>query len=85
MNAILLFINDSSLTDEEFDSLPVGLVQEYNKANYEALKTILQERDSVSGQLSKLKDYFTAKGVDLSGATATTPVSNILIGGSLCD
>ncbi len=43
----------------------------------------LQEREGVSGQLKKLKSYFVAKGVDLSGTTAREPGSHIFVGGVL--
>lgn len=81
-DAILTFIDSESLTDGEFNSLPSGLTEEYNVANYNALKDILQERESVSGQLKKLNAYFVSKGVDTL-APAYTPNSQIFIGSPL--
>lgn len=84
LNAILSFIGSESLTDEEFAALPEGLTEAYNKANYDALKAVLQDRESVSGQLSKLYSYFQAKGVDVSASgAAVTPNSQILVGVAL--
>ncbi len=80
LDAILEFISSESLTDEEFDSLTVT-VEEYTKEVYEALKGVLEARESVSGQPKRLKLYFIAKGVDLLGVPSTTPNSNIFLGG----
>ena len=82
LNAILSFIGSESLTDEEFDALPEGLTQEYTKDVYDALKTVLQGREGVSGQLTKLKAYFEAKGVDLT-APARDAASQIFVGAAL--
>lgn len=82
LNGILVFIGSESLTDEEFAALPEGLTQDYNLAAYEALKTVLTERESVSTQLDKLKQYFAAKGVDVT-ATARAAASQILVGCTL--
>lgn len=84
LDDILDFIGSESMTDEEYDSLPAGLSEEYTKETYLALKGVLETRDSVSGQPKKLKLYFIAKGVDLSDAgAAKTPKSNIFIGSKL--
>lgn len=84
LDSILEFIGSESLTDEEFDSLGEGLTADYTKAVYLALKTVLEARESVSGQAKKLKLYFIAKGVDLSDTgAAKTPNSNIFIGSRL--
>lgn len=82
LNEILAFIESESLTDEEFDGLPEGLEEEYSKANYDALKAVLEGRESVSTQLKKLKSYFCAKGVELS-ETSRTATSQILVGVAL--
>lgn len=82
LNNILSFIGSESLTDAEFNSIGVN-VQEYSRDVYEALKSVLQNRDGVSGQLKKLQSFFVAKGVDLSNAPARIPASQILIGGPL--
>lgn len=80
LNEILAFIDSESLTDEEFDALPEDLTEEYTKATYDALKAVLEGREGVSGQLEKLKAYFIAKGVDLTGQAARTPASQIVVG-----
>lgn len=85
LDAILQAINSESLTDEEFESidLPASPL-EYNKATYEALKTVLETREEVSGQRKRLKLYFLSRGADLDGASATyIPKSNILYGGAI--
>lgn len=84
LNNILSFIGSESLTDSEFNSIGVS-VEAYNRENYEALKSVLQGREGVSGQLKKLKNYFDAKGVDLSNTPARLPASQILIGGAILD
>lgn len=82
LDAILAFIGSESLTDDEYASLPSGLTEAYNLANYEALKTILTAREGVSGQLKRLKAYFISKGVDLSDSSRTAS-SQIFIGSAL--
>jgi len=82
LNNILSFIGSESLTDAEFNS--IGVSQEgYTRENYEALKSVLQNREGVSGQLKKLQNYFSAKGVDLTNQPTRIPASEILIGGPL--
>lgn len=83
LNGILHEIGSESLTDEEFESFPEGLAQEYSKQVYDGLKAVLQERDGVSGQLKKLHAYFVAKGVDVSGVEARDPASQIFLGAVL--
>lgn len=84
LDAILDFIGSESLTDAEFATIDPALLPDYTKEVYEALKLVLEGRDSVSGQGKKLKLYFIAKGVDLTGASPThRPASNILFGGVL--
>jgi hypothetical protein len=87
LDDILDFIGSESMTDEEFDvveAIDPAVTEEYSKETYLALKTVLEARESVSGQPKKLKLYFIAKGVDLSDAgAAKTPRSNIFIGSKL--
>lgn len=84
LNAILAFIGSESLTDQEFDAIPESLEQAYTEDVYDALKAVLTERESVSGQLKKLKLYFIARGVEFSSTQkAVTPRSEILVGGAL--
>lgn len=81
IDEILAFIDSESMTDDEFSLITVT-VQEYTLTLYSELKAILVERESISGQLKKLKSFFEAKGVSLTGP-AILPNSNILIGGAL--
>lgn len=83
LNEILAFIGSESLTDEEFEALSEDLTEEYTKANYDALKAVLQAREGVSGQLKKLKAFFIAKGVDLTGVASRTESSQIVVGVAL--
>ena len=83
LNDVLSFIGSESLTDEEFDDLPEGLTETYDIDSYNALKTVIQAREGVSGQLNKLASYYTAKGVDLSGSPTRTPSSQIVVGVAL--
>lgn len=83
LNAILSFIGSESLTDDEFDSLTEGLEEGYTKEVYDWLKVVLQSREGVSGQLKKLKAYFIAKGVDLTGTASRAANSQIFIGSGL--
>lgn len=82
LNNILSFIGSESLTDVEFSTIE-STAEEYSKQVYEELKAILQARESVSGQLKKLKAYFMAKDVDLTTTPARDQKSQILIGGPL--
>lgn len=87
LDDILGFINSESLTDEEFqliEEIEPPVLEEYSKATYLALKTVLENREGVSGQGKRLKLYFIAKGVDLSGTgSVPTPNSNIFVGSKL--
>lgn len=83
LNEILAFIGSESLTDEEFDAIPDTLVQGYNEYVYQALRSILQEREGVSSQLAKLKGFFTAKGVSTSATPVKDPISQIFVGAPL--
>lgn len=84
LDAILTFIESETLTDDEYDTVTLTAPGAYTKETYEQLKLILESRETVSGQGKKLKLYFIAKGVDLSGAPPVhISSSNILIGGEL--
>jgi hypothetical protein len=83
LDSILEFIESESLTDEEFATVDDSLPADYTKEVYQALRTILEARENVSGQVKRLTEFFQAKGVDLSDPTTPTPASNILIGGAL--
>lgn len=79
LDSVLAFIGCASLTDDEFNALPEGLDADYTLATYNALKTVLQEREGVSGKLTRLQGLFVAKGVSLSGL-ARDPASQIFVG-----
>jgi hypothetical protein len=84
LDAILEFIGSESLTDSEFESITLTGDPAYTKETYEALRTVLEARENVSGQTQRLKLYFQAKGVDMSATSALpTPNSNIFIGSAL--
>jgi len=83
LDGILAEIDSESLTDAEYDTVPEDLPEEYTKPVYEALKTVVQEREGVSGQLKRLKAFFIAKGTDLVGAAARDPMSQIFFGSPL--
>lgn len=83
LNAILAFIGSESLTDEEYATVPEGLTEEYTTSVYEALKAVLQSREGVTGQLTKLNSYFAAKGVDVTATTASIAASQIFLGAAL--
>ncbi len=86
LDGILTAIESESLTDDEFESVPDDLSDGvYNKANYEALKAVVQERDGVSGQLKRLNAYFVAKGLDTTGTAIRDAASQIFLGAALDD
>lgn len=76
-----MFIGSESLTDEEFATVTLS-VQEYSQDCFNQLKSILEARESVSTQLSRLTYFFLAKGVQVTD-TEPTPKSNIFLGSSL--
>jgi hypothetical protein len=80
LNAILSFIGTTSLTDNEFDALPIDSAA-YNSATYEALAGVLQSRESVSTIKDKLYFYFKARGVEVT--EVSTGRSNIFLGSVL--
>lgn len=83
LDEILEFIGSESLTDDEFALLPQGTVQGYNEYVYKYLRSVLQERESVSGQLKKLKALFVAKGVNVGDSPVKEPMSQIFVGARL--
>lgn len=84
LDSILEFIGCESLTDEEFQTISLTEPPAYTSEAYDALKTVLQARENVSDQVKRLKFYFIAKGVDLSGTSPVKkPVSHIFIGSEL--
>lgn len=81
LNAILAFIGSESLTDDEFEAIDLT-VEEYSQLVYDTLKAVLESRESVSSQLEKLKLFFLAKGVNVTGSEIT-PQSQIFVGSPL--
>lgn len=79
LNAILLTIGTTALTDSEFNSLTIQSAG-YDNATYSALDVVVAARDSVSDLRMRLQYIFRAKGV------AVAPIegqSNIFIGSAL--
>ncbi len=84
IDEILAFIGAASLTDEEFDDLSEDLEQAYSLELYLALRTLLQERESVSLMLERLQSFFTAKGIStVEDQAVQVAASEVLIGGVL--
>lgn len=81
LDAILAFVGSESLTDEEFDGIDLE-EEEYTQETYDALKAVLESREGVSSQLTRLAHYFEAKGVDVDDSEAT-PASEIFFGDEL--
>lgn len=82
LDEILAFIGSESLTDIEFESIDPMPPHAYVLETYQALKTVLETREGVSGQLKRLKAYFIGKGVDVD-ERARTPSSQIFVGSPL--
>lgn len=83
INAILQFIGVETLTDQELaEHFAVDVDQDYSKNTYDAVKGLLEERDTVSDSVLKLQYYFMAAGTDI-GDNVVIANSNILIGSCL--
>jgi hypothetical protein len=81
LNAVLAWIQTSSLTDEEYDS--VSLVSAgYDQSTYAALSLVLDSRESVSSLQDRLKAFFESKGVEVT-AVVSSGKSNIFLGSEL--
>ena len=80
LNAILLLIDASFLTDEEYDSIDV-FAYGLNVETFNVLLTILDARELVSNTRDRLKYYFLSRGVEVELTSAAT--SNIFIGAVL--
>jgi hypothetical protein len=80
LDGIFSHIGSSSLTDNEYETINTALPADYTKEVYEALRTVLENRENVSGQTKKLKLFFLSKGIDLNGSAIATANSNIFIG-----
>lgn len=81
LDNILAFIDSESLTDDEFDAVENVALEDYSLVTYNALKGLLEDRESVSTQVEKLTYFFKAKGLDVDDSA--TALSNIFIGGAL--
>lgn len=81
LNAILAFIGQASLSDDEFGALTIEDTLDDN-LTYLDLVDVLESRESVSTALDRLRFYFLAKGATLSSIDEAN--SNILMGGGLC-
>lgn len=66
LNAILVFITATTLTDDEYNSINfLNLeVMVYNQAAYDELAKILAARELVSDMQDRLVGFFKAKGLD---------------------
>jgi hypothetical protein len=81
LDAILDFISQESLSDDEWDAVPTDVAADYSVETYNALVDVLESRESASNALERLEAYFVARGTDVE--SGYTPKSNILIGGEL--
>lgn len=81
LNAILIFIGTSTLTDLEYAAIDTDLLtlNTYNQAAYDALAAVLDSREAVSTLQDRLVAFFEAKGVSV--AEADTAKSEIYLGG----
>jgi len=77
LDSILEFIEAASLSDEEFDSIDLD-EQAYNIETYDALLTILDDRETVSTTRDRLRYYFLAKNVAVPSSIPAR--SNVWIG-----
>ena len=85
LDAILDVIESESLTDEEFESIEVE-AQVYDQDTYDALKEVLEARESVSEKLERLEQYFLARGAELdSDSSESEPASQIFIGDDISE
>lgn len=80
LNAILTFIETTSLTDVEYDSIDqTGMITNiYNQEAYDQLSAVLEGRESVSDLQARLVGLFSAKGFTVDEADLAK--TNIYIG-----
>lgn len=83
LNSILSFIGAESLTDDEFATIDPDLDVDDDEAVYAELKEVLESRDNISTTLTRLDNYFLAKGLELPESDSSK--SQIYIGSALCD
>jgi hypothetical protein len=84
LDSILEFIGSELLTDQEYaETQPLETNEgTYSLEIYLALKDVIVGREALSTQADKLKAFFQAKGVLVSGP-AKPAASSILIGSVL--
>jgi hypothetical protein len=84
LDSILAFIDAEALTDEEYASTQPMETEpgEYTVESYEKLKAVLTARESLSTTLTRLEQYYLAKGVEVT-TPAKTPSTQIFIGSAL--
>lgn len=80
LDSILLFIGEATLSDQEYSSMMLT-TQDYSIEVFNALKNIIESRQSVTDSVDRLVYFFLAKGVNVIGEYK--PRSNILIGRAL--
>lgn len=80
LNAILIFIGTTTLTDEEYDAINFLNVtlNTYDQGSYDQLSAVLLAREAVSTMQARLLGVFTAKGATITAAV--TAKTNIYIG-----
>lgn len=83
LNAILVFIGATSLTDDEYNSMNLLNVTNgvYDQFAYDQLAGVLTSREAVSDLHDRLVGIFRAKGFEVNAAQ--TGKSNIFIGSCL--
>lgn len=85
LNAILAFIGESSLTDDEFEAIDLS-DDPSDEDKFLGLKAVLVIRQAGSSVISRLIYYFKAKGMAFGDeATAEATNSNVFVGANLCD
>jgi hypothetical protein len=81
LNAILSFIGAEALTEGEWTDIAISEGASAS-AQYQALRHVLGDRESVSNMYSRLASYFKAQGYSFT--SEATPVNtNIFVGSRL--
>lgn len=80
LNAILVYIGSTTLTDVEFASINALEMETnvYNQAAYDQLSEVLLSREAVSTMQTRLYGLFLAKGADITQANIAK--TNIYLG-----
>ncbi len=87
VDQILTAIESSGVTDDEWTALDLDSFT-FDRTLYDALLALLEERESVSAVVERLRFYFLAFKVDLSVESEeddADPTSEILVGAPLDD